>query len=142
MAIKLRNQLSAAVLTLTMICCPERVDAATPCDLQGKCKLIDSVEFMDEVGSGSIRLIDENNRELLFSYFNKEVHLRSGARTIKSEAGSPEERCLLKVLKKSYAATYDPAFDKDPGGDGTKRFLEQHAVKHFMRLLEQRCATR
>lgn len=131
--------------TLSLMICLSGLAAPSVrsvCSLKGECELIDPVEFMDEVGSGTIKLIDENGSELVFAYFDRKVYFVIGGDKVDSEAGSPEERCLLKVLKNSFARTYDAAFDKDPGGKGTKRFLEQHAVKHFIRLLEQRCATK
>jgi hypothetical protein len=114
-----------------------------PCDLKGICKLINPVEFADDWGSGGIRFVDSKGSELVFSYFNGKVYFKTGEQTkIESQPGSSGEQCLLKILKESFAAVYDPAFDKDPGAESSKRYWEQRTVKHFIRVLERRCATK
>lgn len=137
--------ITLALTALSLNLCLSAIGAPlikSACNLKGQCKLIDPMEFMDELGSGTIKLMDENGSELTFAYFHQQVYFVIGDKSLNSEPGSPEERCVLKILKESFAKMYDPGFDKDPGGNGSKRFHEQHAVKHFIRLLEVRCATK
>jgi len=98
---------------------------------------------MDIIGSGGVTLVDEKGNELVFSYFQRKAYFVTDEKTkVPSQPGSPQEQCLLKVLKELFASIHDPAFDKDPGGTGTEKFRRQRAVKHFIRLLEGRCATK
>jgi hypothetical protein len=121
-----------------------------PCDLKGTCKLVDPSLLVDYYGSGKVKLVDSSGRELVFLFFDDKVYFKSGEGTkIESQRGSREEQCLLKTLKESFAAVYDPAFDKldpafdkDTGGAGAKRYQEQRAVKHFILVLERRCAAK
>jgi hypothetical protein len=136
-----QKRIGAALVAFSWVVCLPGVTAPPalgPCNLKGDCKLIDPVEFLDEVGSGSVKIVDQSGAELSFMFGARGVYLRSGEAKIRSQAGSADEKCLLRIFKESLARTYDPKFDKDPGGSGSKRFFEQHAVKHFIRVLERR----
>jgi hypothetical protein len=114
-----------------------------PCKLKSPCKLIEPLEFLDVIGSGAVKLIDHDGSGLVFAYFEGKAYFVSGTKSkVDSTPGSPQEQCLLKILKESLAGVYNPAFDKDPGGAASKRFFEQHAVKHLIRVLESRCAAK
>src|SRR5437588_8441738 len=88
--------------------------ASNPCSLKGQAKIVESDELMDMIGSGWIKVVDEKGTELTFLYFDREVSFVSGHVKTKSEPGSASEQCFLKILKESFAKTYDPVLDENP----------------------------
>ena len=144
-----KNQLSRVALAIFFGLCSDVVAGqlvTRPCEFNGVCKLVNPIEFPDDWGSGGIKFVDKDGRELVFSYFEQKVYFKSGEGTkIESQPGTSEEQCLLKVLKESFAAVYDPKLDKKPS-DADKPawqpYLDQLAIKHFIRVLERRCASK
>ena len=115
----------------------------SPCELQGICSLKDAVTQNTDYGSSRVTLVDQNGNIFIVAYIGPGVILkRQDGTEVKSKPGSPDEQCLLTVLKASYAAAFSPQMSEPPkDAAGQKRFWTQYTVNRLIGIFQRRCAT-
>ena len=116
-----------------------------PSELKGLCSFVDAELFLDIVGTAHVTLIDENGNRLRIYYKpdqgEKVLFVAQDRRWMESEPGSPEEKCLLDIMKKSFAKEFDPPLTKLPDGNEARgKYYTQHAVHRLIIALERRCS--
>jgi hypothetical protein len=116
-----------------------------PSSLIRPCSIVNAETLVEDFAPGGVTLLDRSGREFRFSYsadYNgPEVYFgQPNGKKVKSEAGSPEEACMLKILKEAYKRSFRHPFKKLPDdAPGQKSFWIQVSVRHFILVLEHRC---